>query len=95
MADSANTSALSAARGLWTSIAQKKTVKTHGTLMFFILLIVVSAVFTPNFLSMDNLTNTLIRAEMELDDVIANVDTSVAAGRQQFDPRAPPTVGVF
>jgi len=62
MPNSAGTSPLSVARDLWNSIAQRQIVKNYGTLMFFLLLIAVSAFFTPNFLSMGTLTNTLVQA---------------------------------
>ena len=62
MPDSARTSPLSAARDLWKSIAQRQIVKNYGVLMFFLVLIVVSAFFTPNFLAMGTLVNTLGQA---------------------------------
>ncbi len=62
MPDSAGTSGSSAARDLWKSIAWSRILKNYGTLIFFLLLIVISAFFTPNFLSMEVLTSTLTQA---------------------------------
>ena len=62
MPNSAGTSPRSVAGDLWKSIARRQIVKNNGTLVFFLLLIAVSAFFTPNFLSMDTLTNTLVQA---------------------------------
>lgn len=50
------------ARDWWNASAWKHVVRNNGTLMFFLLLIVVSAFFTPNFLSMKTLNNTLGQA---------------------------------
>ena len=62
MRNSAETSSLSVAGGLWKYIARREIVKNYGILLFLVLLIAISASFTPNFLAMGTLVNTLVQA---------------------------------
>ena len=62
MPNSAETPPRSAAGGFGNSVARAQVLKRYGIVVFFILMIAVSAWFTPNFLAIDTLVNTLTQA---------------------------------
>ena len=62
MANNAKSSTPSAVGDFHRTLRKMKLVKNYGVLVFFLLLIAVSACFTPNFLAMGTLVNTLGQA---------------------------------
>lgn len=59
MAGSADTPALE--NSAWKSIRARDLFNRHGTLIFFLALIVFNAIITPNFMSLGTLSNTLVQ----------------------------------